>query len=180
MQDPLVSFLKGFNKDRTPNKPVKRYGYLVEDSKDAKWDDYLKSRPDVAGMAVGQGANGDNRPDLAIAVNPYNPHMIDPIKRDALIKLEAARHFMGENKIQPNFPITPEMQAWRQKTFKKGVDPYADDDAAFRETLISRALVNDEIPPLPPEAMKQVKIISDELDKRDRPYQISRMFPSGK
>jgi hypothetical protein len=176
MEDPMLPLLRGFNLNREPSKPVQRFGYLVEDSKDAKWDDWMKKNPHVAGMAVGQGANGDNRPDRAIVVNPYNPYMSDPAKRNALIRLEAARHLMEEKKLKYDFPITPEMQAWRQVRFKKGVDPYADDDNAFRETVISRALVGDDHPTLPDNEYVRLRILNKELDKRDSKTSVSRMF----
>jgi hypothetical protein len=146
-----------------------RFGYVVENAKEAGWEPHMKKMPEVAGVAAGgpNQLNGDQNPERIIVVNPYNKHMNDPRKRDALLKLEAARHLMDEKKTRLNFAITPEMQAWREKKFKKGVDPYADNDDAFRETIISRLIVDDDAPPVSKEIAEYARSISEELDRRE-------------
>jgi hypothetical protein len=156
-------------RDPLPVKSESRFGYAVKDATASGYEDYFRSRPDVAGMAVGMGANGDDSPERYIVTNPYTPHNIDPVKREALIRLEAARHLMTEEKFDPKFPLTPEMQQWREKNFRKGVDPYATDDRAFRETLVSRAMVGDVTPPLPKEATAAAEYFNRKLDQRDKP-----------
>jgi hypothetical protein len=171
MPDPILPFLQGFNPGRLPAKSNTRYGYTVEDSITAGWDDWMKKNPNVTGMAVGGPSklNGDERPDRAIVVNPYSEHMVDPVKREALIKLEAARHLMDEQEYRPDFPITPSMQAWRKANFVVGKDPYATDDQAFRETMISRHLVGD-LPDhvVSPEIQKETRYWNMLLRKRDQ------------
>lgn len=165
------AFLQGFNPGRTPSAPKTRFGYTVEDSMTAGWDDWFKKNPYVSGMAVGgpNKLNGDERPDRTIVVNPYAEPMMEESKREALIRLEAARHLMDEEGYKPAFQITPQLQAWRQKAFIKGRDPYATDDKAFRETVISRALVGDLDPTLlTPEIAQEAKMWNWKLDKRDK------------
>ena len=128
----------------------------------------MKTRPDVAGMAVGQGANGDMRKDRVIVVNPFNEWMKDKQKRQALIKVEAARHLMDIEDYNPDFEITPEMQIWRNRMFTKGVDPYATDDKAFKQTVISRLMVGDESPIVPENVSKIAKEFGQRLDKIDK------------
>jgi len=109
----------------------------------------------VAGMAMG-GPNagpgmGRGEP-RTIVVNPYT-FKDDPrgkVQQNALIKLEASRHFMDEAKYKPKFKITPELQKWRNDVFggelgKKGNPGYAylNDDDTFKQTVISRVLSGD-------------------------------------
>ena len=95
--------------------------------------------------------------------------MVDPSKREGLIKLEAARHLMDEQKYRPDFPITPEMTMWRRANFVVGKDPYATDDAAFRETMISRHLVGD-LPEhvVSPDIKRETAYWDNVLKKRDK------------
>ena len=121
---------------------VRAYGYPVKSSQDLGLDEYFKGRPDVAGMAWGGGENGsDPSEPRSVVHNPYNPYMGDKQKRDALYKLEAARHLMRSTPV-PKFNITPKLKAWREKSFKPG-DPYRDNDDLFRETVVSRMIVGD-------------------------------------
>jgi hypothetical protein len=157
-------------KPTTPPTPNKRYGYQVVGAKEYGYDDYFKGRPDVAGMALGgpNKLNRDERPDRVIVHNPHNESMLDPNKREALYKVEAARHLMDEQKDRPDFEITPEMQAWREKNFVKGKDPYATDDQAFKESIISRLIVNDDAPPVGASIADYANRVSQELERRDK------------
>jgi hypothetical protein len=121
-----------------------RYGYPIELPHMKKmYDAYFKSRPDVAGMVVGGGHNdSDPSEPISIISNPYNKHMGDEKKREGLYKIEAARALMPENPVT-EYPISENLQRLRKQHFKAGRDPYATDDKAFRESLISRVLSND-------------------------------------
>ena len=144
-----------------------RYGYPVVDATKAGYGDFFKQNPHVAGMAVGKGSNGDDTPYRYIVVNPFNDAMLDKTKREALFRIEAARHFMDEQKDKPRFKVTPEMQQWREAKFKKGRDPYATDDEAFNESIISRIIVGDDVPAkLPKEMLDYAAQINAALDKR--------------
>lgn len=162
MSDPL-EILKRMQKTR--------YGYVVDDALTAGYGDYFSKRKDVAGMAIGgpNKLNNDPREDRAIIVNPYAEGMDDPVKREGLIRLEAARHFMDETPVKPSFEITPEMQAWREKTFVKGRDPYYDNDQAFRETVISRLMVGDDTPPVSKDVEAYAGWIDKKLGERENP-----------
>jgi len=132
------------------------YGYPVKGSKELGLDDYFKSRPDVSGMAWGGGLNGsDPKEPRSVVFNPYSPAMSDDSKRDTLFKNEAIRHLMAEKPVA-GFPITPELQKWREKSFTNQ-DPYLKDDAAFRETVVARIATGDPGPegdmPFTPEAV---------------------------
>ena len=130
------------NEDASTSNIKSAYGYPVKTSKELGLDEYFKSHPDVAGMAWGGGENGSSVDEpRAVVHNPYNKNMGDPVKRDALYKIEAARHLMATNPI-PQFKISPELQQWREANFKNG-DPYREDDNAFRETVVSRIMVGD-------------------------------------
>lgn len=105
--------------------------------------DYAKQNPNVAGMAMGAGLNdSEELAPRTIVVNPDNPYMKDPKKRDALLMIEAARHMMEEEKYDPAFPITPEMKKWREETFTNN-EGYRNNDKAFKQSLVSRILVGD-------------------------------------
>lgn len=152
-----------------------RYGFPVVDAQKAGYADYLKRNPHVAGMAIGAGLNDDTSPVRSIVVNPFNEYMTDPGARDALIRIEATRHLMHAEGFKPDFPITPEMQAWRRKTFQQG-EGYATDDNAFRETAISRAVVGDDAPPLAGVAAQHVARYRKMLDDRDESKSVREMF----
>jgi hypothetical protein len=93
-------------------------------------------------MVWGKGHNGSTPDDpISIVVNPHNVYMKTPAKRQALIKLEAARAYMDDNPVS-DYPISPNLQMLRKQWFTEK-DPYLNDDKAFRETLISRHLVGD-------------------------------------
>jgi hypothetical protein len=91
--------------------------------------------------------------------------MKDPQKREALYRNEASRILM-DTQPPPEYPISPELQKWRESTFKKG-DAYLDNDQAFRETVIARLLTGDPGPdannPMPMES--QVLQISSAYEK---------------
>jgi hypothetical protein len=123
------------------------YGFPVLQDIPAELDKYFRANRHVAGMVWGRGANESPSDEpYSIAINPYSSLMKDPAKRDGVLLIEAARIHMRDDPV-PAFEITPAMQAWREKTFKKN-EPYYTDDKAFRETLVSRVIANDLDPDL--------------------------------
>jgi hypothetical protein len=107
--------------------------------------DYFRANTNVAGMAWGGGMNGTAKDEPRVVVaNPFNPNMTNPAAYQGLLKLEASRHLMDEQGYDPQFEITPMQQEWRKKM---GV--YATNDAAFKQSLISRLIVNDDVPGAP-------------------------------
>lgn len=153
-------------RDEESKIPATAYGYPVKSAKELGLDDFFKKNPQVAGMAWGGGENGsDPNEPRSVVHNPYNKIMSDPTKRDALYKVEASRHMMAQEPV-PKFAISPKLQQWRERTFEKG-DPYRDDDAMFRETVVSRALVGDTGPegdmPIDPEVSSFTKKYESKL-----------------
>ena len=114
-------------------------GYPIETPRQAGVGDYLAKNPHVAGMAMGGGENGTSQSDpRTIVVNHNNPMMYLPENRRGLQRIEAIRHKMGETHYNPSFQITPE----------KPTDPYSHDDLAFKQSIVSRAMVGDLPGPL--------------------------------
>jgi len=157
---PVVMGVKGGEAEKeVPQKGAKTaakkeeteaYGYPIKSAQEMGLDEYLKSHPDVAGMAWGGGEN-DSSPDepRVIVVNPHNKYMSDPEKRGGLAKIEAARHKMSEVGYAPDFSISPEQQEWRKK-----LGPYATDDKAFKQSIVSRLLAHDDVPGVTEEQKK--------------------------
>jgi hypothetical protein len=123
---------------------------------------YLKDNPTVAGMAMGGGENGtDANEPRTIIVNPHNKYMSDPVKRDGLIKIEAVRHLMGESGYKANFAVTP-----KQKEWQKTLGAYANNDEAFKHSIISRLVAHDDVPDATPEQIAEARRFELELKKR--------------
>ena len=160
-------------RDEESKSPATAYGYPVRSSKELGLDDYFKKNPHVAGMAWGGGENGsDPNEPRSVVHNPYNEGMRSAPKRDALYKIEASRHMMAQEPVA-KFAISQKLQQWRERTFEKGT-PYRDDDAAFRETVVSRALVGDTGPegdmPIDPEVSSITKKYESKLQpSRQKP-----------
>lgn len=135
-----ASMMKG--KTPPPQGMAVAFGYPVASAKQAGVEKYFQDNPNVAGMAWGGGMNGSPKDEPRVIIpNPYNPNMADPVKAQGLLKLEAARHVMDERGYVPKFKVTKEQQEWR-----KTLGPYADDDVAFKQSIISRLIVNDDVP----------------------------------
>jgi len=126
-------------------KQESRYGIPIKSAKEVGLDNWFKENTNTAGMVWGKGNNGSS-PDepLSIVVNPYNEYMKNEKNKGRLIKKEAIKVAMGNNPI-PNKKISPQLQAWREKTFNKK-DAYFQDDDAFRETVVARILTGDTGP----------------------------------
>ena len=161
-------FLQKLDKSlkRKPHpEPTEVYGYPVKSAAELGVDEYFKANPNVAGMAMGGGFNGTSRDaPRTVVANPYSPHLKDPEARKALYILEASRHVMDEYKFKPKFELTPSIQRWRKRMFKPGT-PYAEDDDAFRETVLSRHIVGDEAPD-DPAVMAEVEAVRTLMDRR--------------
>jgi len=131
---------------------------------------YFKQNPHVAGMAWGAGSNGsDPSVPRSVVVNPFNKNMIFPEKRRGLQMIEAVRHKMDETNYQPNFPVSPEMQAYREATYGAN-EPYRTDDTAFRNSMISRAMVGD-LPKDPRYPMPAVENAARQFEQKYFPSQ---------
>lgn len=143
MSDPLQKAKQYFNPNSKSAGGSKAPSKYPERSADELGlGEYFKANPNLPGMAWGGGMNNtaQNEPRVVVA-NPFNPDMSDPVKRQGLLKLEAARHLMDEQDYAPQFKLTPEQQQWR-----KSLGAYATDDKAFKQSIISRLIVNDTVP----------------------------------
>jgi len=145
-------------------------GYPVVSAKKMGLEDYYnKDGKEVAGMAWGGTKNppGQGRGEAPLIVPNQNYFKNDPVGYNALVKLEASRHWMNENNYNPKFEITPEIQAWRKKNFENvGVagQAYLNDDNALRQTIISRKIAGDRnIPNLSGGALSEVKAVNEKL-----------------
>jgi hypothetical protein len=150
-------------------------GYPVVSAKSLGLEDYFnKDGKEVGGMAWGGSKNppgqGGGQPS-SIVPNP-NYYKNNPAAYNALVKLEAARHWMDENDYNPKFKITPQMQQWRKKTFENvgpAGEAYRTNDNAFRQTIISRVIGGDDnVPEIPDEAFKEIKLVKEKLEKADK------------
>jgi len=149
-------------------------GYPVIPAKSMGLEDYYnKDGKQVAGMAWGGSKNppGQGGGEPSVIIPNQNYFRNDPTGYNALVKLEASRHWMGENDYSPKFKITPEMQKWRKKNFANigpAGDAYLNDDNAFRQTVISRHIGGDRnIPPLNSDALKEVSVVQSNLNKAE-------------
>ena len=143
MPSPLKGIGLPFNlKKDYKTKQESRYGIPIKSAKSVGLDDWFKKNTNTAGMVWGKGNNGSsiNEP-LSIVVNPYNKYMKNKKNREGLYKNEASRIVMAEQPV-PKYKISPQLQAWREKTFTQG-DAYLKNDDAFRETVVSRILTGD-------------------------------------
>jgi hypothetical protein len=128
-------------------------------------------------MAWGGSKNpaGQGGGEAPVIVPNQNYFRGNPTGYNALVKLEASRHWMSENNYSPKFKITPEMQAWRKKTFANigpAAEAYLNDDDAFRQTLISREIGGDSnIPKLTDEALNEIKVVNERLRKAEKDAQ---------
>lgn len=108
-------------------------------------DGYFKSNPHVGGMADFQSGK--------IVLNPYSKLSDD--EKNAVAMNEWARLLMRQNKITPNFEITPA----QQKAFGSygGGDPLA-----IKETIVGRIVSGD---PSALDATPQQHQIAEQIKK---------------
>ena len=154
-----------------PVLPASKFGldkYFANEGKKVggmAWGGPL-SPPEMGGPKT-KGGKYDTQ---SIVVNPYQ-FKNNTMGYNALVQLEASRHLMNELDYNPNFKITPELQKWREEAFsKKNVgdagEAYLKNDKAFKQTIISRLIVGDEIGPIPKEAMREAELIYQKMEDR--------------
>jgi hypothetical protein len=181
MFSPLQAFGQPSAMDRYGVKRLTSYGGypVIPASKiDSKYkvpEWFANEGKGVAGMAWG---GQKNIPDQgkgeapSVVVNPsYFKNNTNAY--NGLVMLEGSRLWMNENSYSPKFKITPEMKAWREQFNPKKMGEsgraYYTDDNAFKQTIISRAIVGDgNLPPLTPEAEKEVMTVANKLADQDK------------
>lgn len=180
---PLLSGAYGKQRE-TYNEPrlTSYAGYPVVSAKSLGLENYFGADgSNVAGMAWGGAYNpaGQGGPQQAggdyarpsIVPNP-NYFKNNPQAYNALVKLEASRHWMNENQYAPKFKITPQMQKWREEQFSKAGpagDAYLNNDQAFKQTIISRVIAGDpNTPDLPSSVLNEAKTITKRLEDVDK------------
>ncbi len=171
MFSPLKAFGQPSAMDLYGVKPLTSYGgYPVISAKSMQLEDfYNKDGKEVAGMAWGGTKNpiGQGRGEKPSIIPNQNYFKGDPRGYNALVKLEASRHWMSENDYNPKFNITPQMQKWREKNFKNAGsagEAYLNDDNAFRQTVISRFIGGDpNVPDFTDELKNEIKKVETKL-----------------
>ena len=99
------------------------YGYEIRDPNKTELQ-YFNSNPHVSGMAA-----EDNR----IILNPYSK--LSPKESKAVGINEAVRLYLRQNKVNPDFELTPE----QKKTFTN----YSKDPIDIQHTIIGRIISGD-------------------------------------
>lgn len=132
--------------------------YPVVNAEDEGLSDYFMNHKDVAGMAIGGGANGIDGP-RRIVMNPYSDVLKTDLQKEGLVRIEAVRHAMDENNYKPSFELS-EHQKNLQKTVFKDM-PYGSNDEAFKQSIISRILVGDadDLQPTPEQEAEAARFI---------------------
>tara|TARA_R110000868_G_scaffold340880_1_gene601750 strand:+ start:26302 stop:26757 length:456 start_codon:yes stop_codon:yes gene_type:complete len=124
----LADLLRGMTPSIDDAKaPDNYYGYQVRKPYESE-SNYFRINPHVAGMAT---------EDNQITFNPFAPSLSDVSNRDAVGRNEAARLWMREKGVAPNFPITPTQQSFFSNT------EYAKDPVALRQSVLGRILSGD-------------------------------------
>jgi hypothetical protein len=147
------------------------YGYPVKTADELGLTEWFRKNTNTAGMAWGAGLNGsDPKEPRVIVANPFNRNMADPNKMQGLLKIEAARHLMEETGYTPEFELSEEQQEWRKKEFGKdeASKAYAEDDLAFKKSIISRIGV-DKVPGVTPEQKAEAARIAAMLEEKESP-----------
>ena len=130
--------------------PQSVYGYAVRRPYKSE-DTYFALNPNVTGMAAEDGR---------IVLNPYSGLKYE--QQLGVAKNEAIRLFMRENKIDPQFKVTPE----QMKSFQ-GTD-YGTNAPALRQTLVARILTGDpSAGNATEEQRKAAQSIMQQLSKRN-------------
>ena len=151
-------------KNNKIQEPKSVYGYPIQNAKQLGLDAWFKKNKHIAGMAWGGGANDSAPGDARVLVsNPYNATQSDPLRRLGLYMLEASRHHMAENKYKPKFVLNDAQRKWQ-----KNLGAYSTDDAAFKESIISRLISNDYVPEVTPEQQAEADAIRAALWAKDK------------
>lgn len=114
--------------------------YPVVNAKDEGLSEYFMNHKDVAGMAIGAGANGIDGP-RRIVINPYSDVLKTDLQKEGLIRIEAVRHAMEEYNYKPSFKLSKHQKNLQKTVFKNM--PYGSNDEAFKRSIISRILAGD-------------------------------------
>ena len=112
------------------------FGYKVRKELYPGEDEYFKGNAHVSGMAADDGN---------IVFNPYS----QGVNFDAVGQNEAARLWLRQNKIEPQFDITPEQRAYFAGT------PYEKDELAMKHTILGRLISGDPSAGIPTLAQKE-------------------------
>ena len=102
------------------------YGYPVREPSESELE-FFKSNSNTPGYAADDGS---------IVISPNAK--LTPEQRKGLLMNEASRLYMRENKLIPDFDVTPEQITFFSKT------PYANNKEAMRQTIVGRILSNDQ------------------------------------
>lgn len=125
------------------------YGYEVREPYESEME-FFKKHPETPAYAA---------EDNSIVVSPYAD--LTPEQRNGLLMNEASRLYMRENKIIPDFDITPEQQDSFANT------PYSDNLDAMRQTIVGRILSNDRSAgQFTPSQQRYTNWIYDQLRRR--------------
>jgi len=114
-------------------------GYKVREQLFPGEEAYFRSNPHVSGMAAETG-------DIIL-----NPHSAPGVNREAVARNEAMRLWMRENKVVPDFEITPQQRSAFAGT------AYANDDAALKQTIAARIYSGDPSAQATPEQQAYVQ-----------------------
>jgi hypothetical protein len=107
--------------------PSKIYGYEIRRPYQSELL-YFHQNPHVGGMAAEDGK---------IILNPVS--MLKPEEQMAVARNEAARLYMRENKLVPNFDITPEQKS----SFANTEYGTAQNEPYLKQTVAARILTGD-------------------------------------
>jgi hypothetical protein len=130
--------------------PQSVYGYAVR-TPFPRENTFFMLNPDTTGMAANDGR---------IVLNPYSGLTYDG--QVAVAKNEAIRLFMRENKIDPQFKVTPKQMTKFQDT------AYGTNEPALRQTLVARILTNDKSAgDVTDEQRRAAESIMQQLSKRN-------------
>ena len=116
---------------------------------------------------------------LAQKLSPFYKKEIDESTAKDIATKDIAKKITPVKKL-----VGPEIQKWRESTFKPG-DPYRENDQAFRNTVIARILTGDsgsdgDNPmPMEPETLEISSAYGKMLDERgnlEKKQEFNRMF----
>lgn len=132
--------------------------YPVVNAEDEGLSEYFMNHKDVAGMAIGAGANGIDGP-RRIVMNPYSDVLKTDLQKEGLVRIEAVRHAMDENNYKPSFKLSEHQKNLQKTVFKDS--PYGSNDEAFKQSIISRILVGDadDLQPTPEQETEAARFI---------------------
>ena len=127
------------------------FGYKVRNNLFPKELDYFLNNRHVTGMAAEDG-------NII-----FNPYANDDVNFDSVGRNEAARLWLRENKVIPEFNVTDEQRASFRGT------NYEKDDVALKHTIMSRIISGDpSAGKITPSQKQWSDWLLDNLNKRNR------------